>query len=147
MSEELLQLGYPGLFLTSFLASTILPFASGLAVFAMPALGFNAGLIFVSAIAGAFLGKLTNYYIGLKGADFLLARYISIESPHWQRAEQIYKRWGIWALFFSWLPFVGDPLTAVAGAFKVRLGIFIFWILFGLSVHYGVMLVVAELLF
>jgi membrane protein YqaA with SNARE-associated domain len=31
------------------------------------------------------------------------------------------ERWGHWSLLGSWLPFVGDPLTIVAGTVRVHL--------------------------
>ena len=36
-----------------------------------------------------------------------------------------YLKYGKWSLFLSWVLFVGDPLTVVAGMFRVPLIIFI----------------------
>ena len=35
-----------------------------------------------------------------------------------QRAERWFTRYGSWALLFSWLPVVGDPLCLVSGSLK-----------------------------
>jgi len=144
LNEIILQFGYFGLFVISFLSATILPLATEVFVVAMPALGYNPWLILIFATAGSFLGSLTNYYVGKKGTDFVLGRYIQINEKTWRRAEQFYERWGAITLFFSWIPFIGDPLTIVAGAFHVSLRLFTFWVLLGKSLRYLVLLGIAN---
>ena len=34
------------------------------------------------------------------------------------RTQAAYHRWGYWSLLLSWAPFVGDPLTIVAGVMR-----------------------------
>ena len=36
-----------------------------------------------------------------------------------------YKKYGHWTLLLSWAPFVGDPITVIAGIFKVPLKTFL----------------------
>ena len=45
------------------------------------------------------------------------------------KAEDYFKKYGVWSLLFSWLPIIGDPLTLVAGYLKVPFWIFmlVFW--------------------
>ncbi len=131
MTNLVLQTGYFGLFAVSYLSATLLPFASELFVIAMPRLGFNSLLVVIFATLGSFLGSLTNYYIGLKGTDFLLSRYVQVKPESRARAEAFFQRWGPIALFFSWVPLIGDPLTAVAGGLHVDLRVFSFWVLLG----------------
>jgi membrane protein YqaA with SNARE-associated domain len=136
MTDLALNLGYVGLFLITFLASTVLPFPSELVVAAMPPLGYNLWLVILVAMAGGFLGNLVNYYVGAKGSNFILSRYISIKPERWAQAEGYFRRWGVYSLLFSWLPVVGDPLTIVAGAFHCNLRAFTFWVLLGKLVRY-----------
>jgi len=138
------QFGYLGLFLVSFLSATLLPLASEVFVLAMPPLGYDRWLIIVVATAGSFLGSLVNYYVGHKGGDFVLSRYIQMKPQTLARAQQFYQRWGPIALFFSWVPFIGDPLTAVAGTLKLDIRIFTFWVIFGKSLRYLVLLGIAS---
>lgn len=146
-TEFFFQFGYLGLFAVSFLASSLLPLASEVFVLAMPRLGYNIWWVGVIATFGNFAGSLTNYYVGLKGTDFVLGRYFEIKQETWKRAERFYKRWGPVALFFSWVPFIGDPLTAVAGAFQIKLRVFTFWVLLGKALRYFVLLGLAERLY
>ena len=147
MTDFIFSLGYPGLFLISLLAASLVPLASELFVIGMPQLGYNVWGVIIVATAGNVSGSLLNYYIGKKGTDFVLSRYVKIDPKTWARAERFYERWGPVALFFSWVPFIGDPLTAVAGALKLHLGVFIFWVLLGKFLRYIVLLGLAAKLF
>lgn len=142
--DFLFQFGYFGLFVISFLASSILPLASEFFVVAMPQLGYSVWWVGIVATLGSFVGSLTNYYIGLKGTDLALGRWFKIDPKSWRRASSFYHRWGAIALFFSWVPFIGDPLTAVAGAFELKLTTFSFWVLLGKGLRYVVLLGIAD---
>ena len=140
LSELALNLGYPGVFLVSFIASTLIPFSNEIVVAAMPALGYDIWLTAIWATAGGYLGSLLNYLVGKKGADFFFARWIKIKPARWQQAERIFQRWGNWALFFVWLPIIGDPLAIVAGAFNIDWRIFSFWVVTGKFLRFIVLL-------
>jgi membrane protein YqaA with SNARE-associated domain len=125
------QFGYLGLFILSYVSATLFPLSAEVAVVGMVAVGYNALLTGLVAVAGSFLGSLTNYFIGKKGTEFVLSHYVKYE-PRWlERAEVFFNRWGPIALFFSWLPFIGDPLTLVAGAVNTNLRSFYLWVLLG----------------
>ena len=66
LSELAVNLGYPGIFLVSFIASTLVPFSNEVVVAAMPALGYDIWLTAVWATAGGYLGSLVNYFVGKK---------------------------------------------------------------------------------
>ena len=70
--------------------------------------------------------SLINYCIGRYGVQFVLARFIpeDVESRWRVRAERVYERYGLWSLLLAGMPFIGDPLTAIAGAFKINLMLF-----------------------
>ena len=140
LSELAVTLGYPGVFLVSFIASTLIPFSNEIVVAAMPALGYDIWLTAIWATAGGYLGSLLNYLVGKKGTDFFFARWIKIKSARWQQAERIFQRWGNWALFFVWLPIIGDPLAIVAGAFNIDWRIFSFWVVTGKFLRFIVLL-------
>ncbi|MEM6529361.1 MAG: VTT domain-containing protein, partial [Chloroflexota bacterium] len=100
------------------------------------------------ATAG-MLGNLINYYIGRYGYDFVLARFFisrdgdAVQSgpDRWLlRAEKFYERYGVWTLLLSGTPFIGDPLTTVAGAFQVRMWIFLLLVFAGKVWKYALML-------
>lgn len=97
----------------------------------MVAADYNLFLIIAVATAGSFLGSVTNYFVGLKGTEFVMSRYVKVEPVWLQRAENFFDRWGAVVLFFSWMPFIGDALTLVAGVADTDFKVFTFWVLVG----------------
>ena len=51
------------------------------------------------------------------------------------KAEDYFKKYGVWSLLFSWLPIIGDPLTLVAGYLKYLLD-FLRACIFGKAARY-----------
>jgi membrane protein YqaA with SNARE-associated domain len=129
------EAGYLGLLLVCFLAATLLPLSSEVAVALMPRLGYDPTLTVVVATLGNYLGSVVNYYVGAGAADFL-ARYMGTGADRLAQARTAYARWGAPILFFSWLPVVGDPLTLVAGALRVRFVVFTAWVIAGKLARY-----------
>lgn len=144
MTDLITSFGYLGLFVLSFLASSLLPMSSEVALLAMLPLGYNVWGVTLVATAGNYCGALANYYVGKWGADFFLSRYITIKPETWEKATRFYQQWGRIALFFSWVPIIGDPLTAVAGALNVNLRTFTFWVALGKFLRYVVLLVIVQ---
>lgn len=119
----LLNYGYFGLFLASFVASTILPFGSeGILVFLVYE-KFNIPALVLVASAGNYLGACTSYYIGLKGRG-LVERYLRIDSRDIEKAEKYFSKYGMYILLFTWLPFIGDAFTVVGGLLRLRFWMF-----------------------
>lgn len=120
--------GYWGLFVFSFVASTLIAAPADVMAMAMPQLGFHPVGVALVGTLGGYLGNVVNYFVGRYGASFFLTRYVQQDDEqegHWfQRAESLYDRYGVWTLLLSGAPFIGDPLTTVAGAFKVRWWVF-----------------------
>jgi membrane protein YqaA with SNARE-associated domain len=140
MLEFFFRLGYLGLFIVSFLGASLVPLSTEAFVLGMPTVGYNVWLVTLIAIIGNFIGNIFNYYVGMKGSEFILSRFVKIKPETWARAERMYERWGPIALFFSWVPIIGDPLTAVAGALHMHMGTFTFWVLLGKLVRYALLL-------
>ena len=65
--EWLLDLGYWGLFLGSFLAATVVPFSADVLVIGMLVAGGSPWAIIIIATTGNFIGGLTSYGVGRLG--------------------------------------------------------------------------------
>jgi len=109
------QPGYLALFSLSLLASTLLPLGSEWLLVMMLANGFDPLATVGVATAGNYLGGLTNWVIGRYGGRWLIERLLRVSPEQEQRAHDHYRRFGVYSLFFSWLPVVGDPLCLVSG--------------------------------
>lgn len=114
-----LNYGYSGLFLASFLASTIVPFGSeGILVYLIYQ-KFNLIAVVVTASVGNFLGACTSYYIGLKGRGFAM-KYLRIDSREIENAERYFTKYGSYLLLFTWLPFIGDAFVVASGLLRLK---------------------------
>jgi membrane protein YqaA with SNARE-associated domain len=139
--------GYFGLFIVSLLSASILPLAASVALAGMVALGYNPVAIVLVATIGSTVGALINYFIGREGGDFIFSRFQKIDQSTLRRAEQFFEQRGAVTLGFSWLPFIGDALTVVAGAVHTDLRIFLLWVTLGRAVRESVTVALALQLF
>lgn len=62
--EFLIEYGYVGLFVAAFLAATILPLSSEVALSALLVSGLSPMMLIITATIGNVLGALTNYALG-----------------------------------------------------------------------------------
>jgi len=110
---------YSGLFIAAFLAATILPAQSeaGLAalILASPA---SVTLLVATASLGNILGAVVNWYLGRGINRFTGKPWFPATAYQLSRATSWYHRYGRWSLLLSWVPFIGDPLTVVAGIMR-----------------------------
>lgn len=139
LDDLLIQFGYVGLFAGSFLAASLIPFSSEVLVIGLAILGYDKILLTLVAGTGNFLGALLNYYIGFKGGEFF-KKHVSSNKKSSEKAQKALEKWGAPILFFSWVPIVGDPMTVVAGYFKMNLLWFSLWVFPGKLSRYIVIL-------
>lgn len=107
-------MSYISLFFVALMAATILPISSEALLIYYLHDEKSAILLLIAAGVGNTLGSIINYYIGKKGSEYLI-RKEKISTIRLQKSENIFKRYGGYALLLSWLPIIGDPLTLVAG--------------------------------
>ena len=120
--EILSSLGLLGLFVVNIAASSLITFPPEPFIISM-LLVSSPALVFLVSLVGATIGSLINYAIGYKGIrGFFVKRFPKEE----KRARDLFKRWGASVLVLSpWIPFIGDPMTLVAGMVKMDIKKFI----------------------
>ena len=129
---------YIGLFTASFLAATILPGSSELALAGLAAAyPQSVLLLFAVATAGNTLGAVANWILGRSLMRFAGSRWFPATAQRIEQASGYFQRFGSWPLLFSWLPVIGDPMTVAAGALHIRLLIFVPLVLIGKAARYG----------
>tara|TARA_B110000261_G_scaffold98560_1_gene111339 strand:+ start:3357 stop:3794 length:438 start_codon:yes stop_codon:yes gene_type:complete len=128
---------YIGLFLSSFLSATILPGQSEIALTSLIILN-NHSISFLVSIAslGNVLGSLFNWFIGCKLERFKKKKWFPVTDLQLKKASNWYHKYGKWTLLLSWVPFVGDPITIVAGIFRVPIIHFILIVSFAKTMRY-----------
>jgi len=114
---------YLGLLGFSFLSATIIPVSSEAALATTLAFGHNPVKALIFASIGNCLGVAFNYWVGIIGQERLLQKHLQKKGI--ARAYRLMQRWGVWSLLLSWLPVIGDPLTILAGALKIRWPLFL----------------------
>jgi membrane protein YqaA with SNARE-associated domain len=130
---------YGGLFLSAFLAATLLPASSEPVLAALLGLGAQPWVILLAvATLGNTLGALANWALGRWCARFEGRRWFPLTPAGAARARAWFRRWGTWSLLFSWLPVVGDPLTVVAGMLRTHPARFLLLVAAGKAARYGV---------
>jgi len=130
------QFGLLGLFLSSFLAATILPLGSELVLSALLVNGVFPSLVVFIATLGNVLGALTCYALGYYARWKLLVRWFGVSLDHFSAAEQRLQRLGPWALCFTWVPIIGDPIAVAAGALRVRFELFLILVTLSKGLRY-----------
>ena len=117
---------YISLFISSFLSSTILPGHSEITLTTFILLEkYSQFLLIFFASLGNILGSIFNWYLGFYITKFINKSWFPFKKKQLHNVSLWYLKYGKWSLFLSWVPIVGDPLTIVAGMFRVPLIIFI----------------------
>jgi len=119
------------LFISAFLAATLLPFSSEIAFLTALANDMPILTALIFASSGNILAIVFNYFLG-----FLLYEktHIRLEkSKIGNKALKYGHKYGYGVLLLSWLPIIGDPVTLVAGLVRLK---FIYFFLISASLRF-----------
>lgn len=118
------------LFVAAFISATVIPGGSEAvllgAVAAQPDRTFEFVLI---AMVGNTLGGMTGYLIG---------RFIPEKKKEGRALAWLHK-YGIWAVFFSWVPLFGDALPVAAGWLRLNPWLTALFVALGKGARYAVL--------
>lgn len=107
---------YAGLFAVAFIAATILPAHSEVALVGLLLTGkYSPFLLVAVASAGNILGSCVNWLLGRAAERFHDRKWFPVSAQALAKAQGWYHRYGRWSLLLSWAPVIGDPLTVAAG--------------------------------
>ena len=111
---------YITLFSSSFISSTLLPGHSELILTAfIYSNKFPVLTLVLVASLGNILGSVLNWYLGFYFVKFKEKKWFPINHSQLEKASLWFTNYGKWTLFLSWVPFIGDPLTVVAGILRI----------------------------
>lgn len=116
------------LFITSLISATLFPLGSEALLIYDIKEGHNIFLLLLFATIGNSLGSVINYFLGLKGEEYLLKKSL-IKESYIIKCKNYFDKYGLYTILFSWLPIIGDPITFVAGILKYDLKIFLIFVI------------------
>ncbi len=129
------SIGLWGLFISAFISSTIAPGGSeAVLAYLISEKEFNEETLVLIATIGNTLGALTTWFLGTLAAKKFPATQILPNNK--QKSLDLVRRWGVWTLFFSWLPIIGDGLCFAGGWLKLPFLLSSFIIFIGKAIRY-----------
>lgn len=138
MLNGLVDYGYAGLFLISFLAATILPFSSLFVFCALIGMGLNPIACIIIGTIGNTMGGMTNYYLGKLGKQEWIDKYLKVDKLKLEKVKDWMKDKGAGMGILCFLPFVGDLIALVLGFMRSNVFIVTLSMFIGKLVRYGV---------
>lgn len=123
---------YLGLFISAFLAATLLPAQSEIGLAALILSGhYSVMTLVIIASIGNSLGAVVTWAMGLFLQRFQSKSWFPIPQHLMAKTARWYQHYGKWSLLVSWVPVIGDPLCCMAGI--CRLGFWPFLMIVGFA--------------
>jgi membrane protein YqaA with SNARE-associated domain len=139
---------YLVVFLSAFLAATLLPAQSEavLSFYILSAPQTVFALILVATV-GNVLGSVVNWVLGIYATKFQNRKWFPATPSQIKRAEKFYHKYGRYSLLLSWVPFIGDPITVIAGVLREPVLSFLILVTIAKSARYIVLsLIIFEII-
>lgn len=124
------------LFVSAFLAATLLPLSSEVLLLALLRDGGNPVLLVSIASVGNTAGSTVNWLLGHYLLRFQHRSWFYFSQQQIERAQRGFHRYGLWSLLFTWVPLIGDGLTLVAGVMRVPFWKFVLLVAIGKVARY-----------
>ena len=109
--------GYWGLFLSAFVAGSIVPFSSEAVMVVLVRLGLDPALCLLAAATGNTAGGMTCYWIGTLGKTEWITR-LGVSTRQLARARKFLSGRGALMAFFAFLPYVGEAIAILLGLMR-----------------------------
>ena len=120
MIEFFQSWGYLGLFLGSFLASTVVPFSADALIIGMLVVSGRPWLCFLLATIGNWLGGMTSFAIGWIGKWEWIEKWFRVKPETLEKQKRAIDRYGVWLALLAWVPFIGDVIAIALGFYRTR---------------------------
>ena len=75
----------------------------------------------IAVSTGNILGSVFNWICGYYVNYFIKKPWFPIKKEKIKKGTEIFNKYGKWSLLLSWAPFIGDPITFVAGTLRFSL--------------------------
>jgi len=136
--ELLIEYGYVGVLIASFLAATILPFSSEVVLSGVLLSGASYWPCMIAAVIGNFTGGMTCYWLGKIGKIEWIRKYLRLNINKLERVQKKIQTKGAWVAFFVFLPGIGDFIAVALGFMRANVWIVALSMLIGKALRYWV---------
>ncbi len=116
--DQLADWGYVGMFISAFLAGSVVPANSELVMSGLMALGYDDWMLILFATVGNLLGGMTCYYLGYLGKMEWITKYMRVKEEKVERMHRFLEGRGAWLAVFVFVPFIGDIIIVVFGLMR-----------------------------
>ena len=134
--ESFLELGLLGLFISSFIAATIIPFSSELVLSFLLANQYPLEMCLFIATLGNWLGGISSYGLGRLGEWTYIKYFTGLDKTKIKKVRERVNKWKSPLAFFCWLPLVGDIFAVGLGFYKINFIKVSLWMFVGKMIRY-----------
>lgn len=136
ITQFFIDWGYIGLFISAFVAGSILPFSSEVVLTVLVQMGADPTLCLISASVGNTLGGLVCYWLGYLGNMKWIERWLKIDKQKMDKVSGFVKRYGAGMGLFGVLPWVGEVIIVLLGLMRANVYITTFTMFIGKFIRY-----------
>ena len=140
ITHFLIDYGYWGMFISAFLAGSVLPFSSEAVMLGLLAAGVDPVPLLIYGSIGNVMGGMVNYGLGRLGKLEWLKKYFHLKQSSIDRAYRFMGGHGAWMGFFAFLPILGSAITVVLGLTRANLPLSVFSITLGKVIRYALLI-------
>lgn len=135
------MMSYFSLFISAFLAATLLPISSEIFLASLVLSGkYDLMWLWTWATVGNVTGSMINWVLGRYFIRLVDKSELSKSQSNIDKAKKMFLKYGTWTLLLTWLPVIGDPLSFIAGVFRVPIFLFILLVSLGKGVRYFIII-------
>ena len=136
ITQFFIDWGYIGLFISAFVAGSILPFSSEVVLTVLVQMGADPMVCLLSASVGNTAGGLVCYGLGYLGNMEWIERWLKIDKQKMDKVSGFVKRYGAVMGLFGVLPWVGEVIIVLLGLMRANVYITTFTMFIGKFIRY-----------
>ena len=136
ITQFFIDWGYIGLFISAFVAGSILPFSSEVVLTVLVQMGADPTVCLLSASVGNTAGGLVCYGLGYLGNMEWIERWLKIDKQKRDKVSGFVKRYGAAMGLFGVLPWVGEVIIVLLGLMRANVYITTFTMFIGKFIRY-----------
>lgn len=119
--EFLIEWGYVGMFVSSFVAGSVFPFSSEAVMLGLLATGrFDTVTMLIVASIGNIGGSMFNYGVGRLGRIEWIEKYLHVKQEKIENTRRFMEKYGAWMGVLCFIPILGSAIAVGLGYFRAN---------------------------